>query len=134
VFSDTKTKVAAAVVLLALVVVPAPLLPPLGLTGFVQSVFGSGWKTAYLVSAIGLHIALYSSLGVAAAFAVSAGKTRRQLWLQLLLLPLVVVGIAVLVRSLKLGHVPMLANAVVPMVACALGVIAALLFASMAGA
>lgn len=127
-FADTKTKVAAAVVLLALVIVPAPLLPPLGMTGIVQSTSGVNWKTAYFVSAIGLHIALYGSLGIAAAFAVGTGKTRRQLSLQLLLLPLVVVGIAVLVRSLKLGHVPMLANAVVPMVACALGVIAALLF------
>jgi hypothetical protein len=38
-----------------------------------------------------------------------------------------VVGIAVLVRSLKLGHVPMLANAAVPMAACVLGVVFGLL-------
>ncbi len=121
-------KIAAAVVLLALVIVPAPLLPPLGLAGMVQSFFHVGWKAAYLVSAIGLQIALFGSLGTVAAFAVGPGKSGRQRWLQLLFVPLVVVGITVLVRSLKLGYVPMLANAVVQMAACAFGVTAGLLF------
>ena len=94
----------------------------------VQSFFHVGWKAAYLVSAIGLQIALFGSLGTVAAFAVGPGKSGRQRWLQLLLVPLVVVGIAVLVRSLKLGYVPMLANAVVQMAACAFGVTAGLLF------
>jgi hypothetical protein len=126
-FASTQSK-AAAVVLLALVIVPAPLLPPLGLTGKVQAILGVSWQTAYLAAAIGLHMALYASLGVVAAFAVGPGKTPRQHWLQLLIVPVVVVGIAVLVRSLKLGHVPMLANAAVPMAACALGVVFGLLF------
>jgi hypothetical protein len=107
--------------------VPAPLLPPLGLTGWVQSLLGVSWQTAYLAAAIGLHIALYGSLGMVAACAVSPGKKQRQRWLQLLIVPVVVVGIAVLVRSLKLGHVPMLANAAVPMAACTLGVVLGLL-------
>ena len=127
-FANAKAKAAAAVVLLALVIVPAPLLPPLGLAANVQSVLGVGWKIAYLVAALGLHGALYGSLGVVAAFAVGPGKKRGQRWLQLIIVPVVVVGITVLVRSLKLGHVPMLFNAVIPMVACALGVIAGLLF------
>jgi hypothetical protein len=126
--ASTKSTVAAAVALLALVSVPAPLLPPLGLTGKVQSILGVSWQTAYLAAAIGLHMALYGSLGVVAACAVGPGKKRRQRWLQLLIVPVVVVGIALLVRSLKLGHVPMLANAAVPMAACALGVMGGLLF------
>jgi hypothetical protein len=60
--SSAKSK-AAAVVLLALVTVPAPLLPPLGLTGKVQSCLGVSWKTAWLVAVVGLYVALYGSLG-----------------------------------------------------------------------
>jgi hypothetical protein len=127
-FTSARAKVGVGAVLLALAIVPAPLLPPLGLAGKVQSVLGIGWKPAYLASAIGLHTALYGSLGVLAVFAAGPGNKRRQRWLQLLVMPLVVVGIAVLVRSLKLGHVPMLANAMVPMAACALGVSLGLLF------
>jgi hypothetical protein len=115
-------------VLLALVVVPAPLLPPLGLASKVQSLLGVNWKAAYLISAVGLHGALYGSLGVLAAFAVGPAEKLRQRLLQLVVVPLVVVGIAVLVRSVKLGHVPVLHNAVIPMAACAVGVIAGLLF------
>jgi hypothetical protein len=81
-FASTKSKVAAAVVLLALAIVPAPLLPPLGLTGRVQSLLGVSWQTAYLAAAIGLHMALYGALGVMAAFAVGPGKTPRQRWLR----------------------------------------------------
>jgi hypothetical protein len=121
-FASTQSKAAAAVVLLALVIIPAPLLPPLGLTGKVQAILGVSWTTAYLAAAIGLHMALYGALGVVAAFAIGPGKTPRQRWLQLLIVPVVVVGMAVLVRSLKLGYVPMLANAAVPMAACGLGV------------
>jgi hypothetical protein len=125
-FVSTKFN-AAAVALLALVIVPAPLLPPLGLTGQVQALLGVSWTTAYLAATLGLHTALYGSLGVVAACTVSPGKKRPHRWLQLLIVPVVVVGIAVLVRSLKLGHVPMLANAAVPMAACALGVVCGLL-------
>src|SRR5688572_5215956 len=103
-FASPKSKAAAAIVLLALLLVPAPLLPSLGLAERVQSVLGVGWKAAYLATAIGLQISLYGSLGVIAAFAVGPGKRRRQRCLQLLTLPLIVVGFALLVRSLKLGH------------------------------
>jgi hypothetical protein len=77
-FASPSTKVAAAVVLLALVFVPAPLLPPLGLAGKLQSVLGVGWKTAYLAATIALHVALYGSLGVVAVFAVGPGRSSRQ--------------------------------------------------------
>ena len=36
--------------------------------------------------------------------------------------PLVVIGVAMAIRSVKLGHVPMLANAVIPAAACLLGI------------
>jgi hypothetical protein len=127
-FASTTSTAATAVALLALVIVPAPLLPPLGVTGQVQSLLGVSWTTAYLAAAIGLHLALYGALGVVAAFAGGPGKKPRQRWLHLVIVPVVVVGMAVLVRSLKLGHVPMLANAAVPMAACALGVVCGLLW------
>jgi len=127
-FASTKTKAAATVVLVALMLVPAPLLPPLGLAGKLQAILGVGWKTAYLAAAIGLHVALYGSLGVVAAFAVEPGKSSRRHWLQLVIVPFVVVGVAVVIRSLKLGHVPMFANAVMPIAACILGVVLGLLF------
>jgi hypothetical protein len=127
-FVSAKNKVAALVVLLALMLVPAPLLPPLALAGKMQSILGIGWKGAYLITAIGLQVVLYASLGVLAAFAAGPAKTRRGRWMQLLAVPLIVVGVAIVVRSLKLGHVPMLANAVVPIVACVLGVLIGLVF------
>jgi hypothetical protein len=121
-FVSAKSK-AAAVVLLALVTVPAPLLPPLGLTGKVQSYLGVSWKTAWLIAVVGLHVALYGSLGVVAAFAVDPAKKRTHRWLQLVIVPVLVVAIAVLVRSLKLGHVPLLANALIPMASCTVGIV-----------
>ena len=126
-FSSKKTKIAAAVVLLTLVLVPAPLLPPLGLTGKVQSTFHVNWKAAFLVTTLALHVVLYGSLGVVSAFAAGPARNRRHRIKQLIILPVVVIGLATLVRSLKLGHVPVLANAVLPLSACALGTIIGLL-------
>jgi hypothetical protein len=125
-FGSTQCQ-AAAVAVLALVIVPAPLLPPLGVTETVHALLGGSWPTAYLAAAVGLHLALYGALGVVAAFAVGPGTTRSQQWRRLVFVPGIVVGLAVLVRSLKLGHVPMLANAAVPMAACTLGVACGLL-------
>ena len=92
-FVSTKSQ-AAVVVLLALVTVPAPLLP-LGLTGKVQSCLDVSWKTAWLVAVVGLHVALYGSLGVVVAFAVDPAKKRTHRWLQLVIVPVLVVAIAV---------------------------------------
>jgi hypothetical protein len=127
-FASPKNKAAAVVVLLALATIPAPLLPPLGLAAKVQTLSGISWNIAYLIAALGLHAVLYGSLGVLGAFAVGLGKNWRQRLLQVVVVPVAVVGIGLLVRSLKLGHVPLLANAVIPMAACALGVIVGLLF------
>jgi hypothetical protein len=108
-------------ILLALVLVPAPLLPPHWLAEAVRSAFGVGWKAAYLVTATGLHTLFYGSLGVLASLAVERAPTIRQRLLQIGTVPLIVVGVALLVRSVKLGHMPMLANAAIPMVACFAG-------------
>ncbi len=115
------TRTALLLMLLALVLVPAPLLPPSALVATVQSALGLGRSAAYLAAVLALHTAFYGSLGVLAALAVTPGATPRARWARLGLAPVLVVGSALLVRSLKLGHVPMLANAAVPMAACAAG-------------
>ena len=120
--SNAKTKLAAGVVLSALLIVPAPLLPPHRLAEVVQSVLGVGWKAAYLVAALGLQIGFYSSLGVLAALAVHPALTLRGQLLQIGVVPLVVGGVALIVRSVKLGQLPVWANAVIPVIACVFGV------------
>src|SRR5687768_15154874 len=92
--SNAKAKMAAGVVLLALLIVPAPLLPPHRLAEAVLSMFGVGWKAAYLLAAVGLQIGFYGSLGVLAALAVSRAPTLRGQLLQIGVVPLVVVGVA----------------------------------------
>jgi hypothetical protein len=77
---------------------------------------------AYLVAAVGLQIGFYGSLGVVATLAVSRAPTRRGRLLQIMVVPLVVVGVAVVIRSVKLGHLPALGNAAIPIAACLFGV------------
>ena len=122
-FSNANAKLAAAgVVLLALAVVPAPLLPPHRLAEAVQSMLGVGWKAAYLAAAVGLQIGFYGSLGVLAAFSVNGASTLRGRLLQIGVVPVAVVGVAVLIRSVKAGHLPVWVNAAVPTAACLFGV------------
>jgi hypothetical protein len=113
---------AGGIILLALVSVPAPLLPPHRLAEAVQAMAGIGLKAAYLVTAVGLQIGLYGSLGVLATFTVNRESSLRWRLLQILAVPLVVVGLAAVVRFLKLGHVPMFPNVVVAIAACLFGV------------
>jgi hypothetical protein len=127
-FASTKSRVAVGVVLLALVLVPAPLLPPLGLVQAVHTTMGLSWKVAYFLCVIGLQTTLFGSLGVISAFAVGPGEKPLSRWSRLVVLPVVVVGVALLIRVVKLGHWPMLANIIVPVSACTLGVVAGLLF------
>ena len=122
-----RTLTGGAVVTLALVAIPAPLLPPMGLAGAVQSALGIGWKAAYLIAAIGLHVLIYGSLGAVAAFTAGPGASRSGRLTRLVVVPVAVVTIAILIRSVKLGHLPVLANAVLPMAACALGAVMGLL-------
>jgi hypothetical protein len=88
----------------------------------VQSALGLSWKAAYLVAAIGLQAGFHGSLGVLAAFALRRAPTLRGRAIQILTAPLVVVGAALAIRSVKLGHPPMPANAAVPIAACLSGV------------
>jgi hypothetical protein len=127
-WSTARSKAAATIVFAALLLVPAPLLPPLGFVQKAGSVLGISWKTAYLLTAIGLHVALYSSLGVVGAFAVRRREKRFQRLLQFVIVPLSVVGVSFLIRSVKLGYIPILANAIIPMSACSIGAITGLLF------
>ena len=113
---------AAALVLLALVVAPAPLLPPHRLAEAVQSLLGVNWKAAYLVAALGLLAVFYGSLGALAALSLRRAPTLRGRWLQISLMPLAVVGVAALIRSVKAGHLPAGTNAIVPILACLAGV------------
>ena len=108
--------------MLALLTVPAPLLPPHRLAEAVQSLLGVGWKEAYLVAAVGLQVVFYSSLGVLAALAVDRARRWQKRLGQVMVVPLVVVGVALVIRSVKLGHVPVWANAVIPIAACVFGV------------
>ena len=123
--SGPLTLAALAVVIAALVLVPAPLLPPESAVDLVRTALKSERGTAYLIAALGLHTIFYGALGVLAALAIGPG-TGREKWARLGLVPPVVVGLALVVRSAKLGHLPMLSNALVPMAACALGAAAAL--------
>jgi hypothetical protein len=109
-------------VLLALVLLPAPLLPPLSATRALESATGAGFSAAWLVATILLHLAIYGTLGVVTAVAIGAGATRLGRLLRLLLAPLALVAVVVVVRSVKLGHLPLLENAIVPIGASALGV------------
>jgi hypothetical protein len=121
--TNFKRKVAAAsVMVLALLMVPAPLLPPHRLAEAVQWMLGVSWKVAYLVAAAGLQVAFYGSIGLLMALTVNRAPTLRRRLLQIMLAPLVVIGVAMAIRSVKLAHVPMLVNAVIPAAACLLGI------------
>jgi hypothetical protein len=121
--SRMKSRIAVAgVVVVALLVVPAPLLPPHRLAEAVQSTLGVGWKAAYLVAAVVLQSCFYSSLGLLAALAINRSQTLRGRLLQVAVAPVVVVGVALVIRSVKVGHMPIWINAAVPIAACLLGV------------
>ena len=108
--------------LLALIVVPAPILPPHRFAEAVESSIGLSWSAAYLVSLVGLQAVFYSALGILAALLVRRAHTLRGLMLQIFTVPIVVVGLALVIRSIKLGRLPHWINAAVPTCACLLGV------------
>jgi hypothetical protein len=120
-FSAKKATFAASVVLSTLLLLPAPLLPPYRFAEAVQSILGINRKGAYLAAAIGLHLMVYGALGLVTAFAIPPASTRHQRWAQLLFVPLGLVLATVIIRSVKLGHLPVLANALLPILACLLG-------------
>jgi hypothetical protein len=114
---------AASLILLSLLCVPAPLLPPHRLAGALQSLLGIGFKAAYLAAAVGLQTVFYLSLGWLATLVATRASSLRGPLLQIGTVPLVVVGLALIIRSLKAGHLPIWVNAVVPITACVFGVL-----------
>lgn len=132
--SSAKAKLlAAGVILLALILVPAPLLPPHHLSEAVEAVLGISWQAAYFVAALGLRSCFYGALGVLAAFTVKRAPARRGLWLQIVVVPVIVIGTALLIRSLKVGYMPEWINTVIPIAACLVGVALGFGFAYRAG-
>lgn len=111
-----------AFVLLALLLVPAPLLPPHRLARAVERTLGIGWKPAYLASTVGLSACFYFTVGLASVIAVGRAEKRKNRLLQIFVLPLAVIGVAFLIRLAAYGYLPMFANVAVPLAACALGV------------
>ena len=109
--------------LAGLVMLPIPLLPPQRLVEFAQSSLGLGDKAAYLLCAIAVQAAIYGVLGLSATFVVNRAQTLRGRLLQTAALPLVVVGVALAIRSLRAGQAPVWINAAVPVAACLGGVI-----------
>lgn len=114
--------VAAAIVVLALIFVPSPLLPPHRFAEAVQSILGVGWKVAYLVAAVGLQVVFFGSIGVVSAFAVKRASTPRRRFVQILFVPILIAFVALTIRFVKMGYLPVWINAAIPVAACLLGV------------
>jgi hypothetical protein len=112
---------AAGIIILLLLVVPTPLLPPHLLAEAVQSAFGISWKVAYLAAAVSVQVIFYSSLGMLAALVVERSQRLQGRIQQIVLVPLLVVTVAMVIRSLKTGHLPVWINAAVPVAASLCG-------------
>ena len=112
-------KVAAvAIAMLALLLVPSPLLPPHHLAEVIQSMLGVSWKAAYLFAAVGLQAVFYISIGILSAFAVKRAPTTRGRLVQIMTVPITIVLVALIIRSAKMGHLPVWINAAIPIAAC----------------
>ncbi|HSF70826.1 MAG TPA: hypothetical protein VLA25_00930, partial [Methylotenera sp.] len=121
--NNVKYKVVAGiVVLLTLLFVPSPLLPPHRIAEAIQSLVGISWKTAYLVAAVGLQTIFFCSIGILSALAVKRAATLRGRLLQIIAVPIIVVLVALIIRSVKMGHFPIWINTAIPIVACLSGV------------
>ena len=118
-FRDSKGRLTAFIIIIvALVAVPVPLLPPHTLAGSLQTILGTGWPASYLAAAVLLQVLFYGSLGLLAAIVVKRAKSPRALVAQILLVPIALVAVALVIRSLKAGHLPIWINAAVPIAAC----------------
>ena len=114
------------IVLLALLLVPAPLLPPHSLVKAMQAVSGISLDLAYLTTALILQSAFYGLLGSLAGTAVTPASTLRGRMLQIGIVPFAIVGVGFFIRSIRAGHLPVWVNAVIPVVSCFIGVITGL--------
>ncbi|HPH45540.1 MAG TPA: hypothetical protein PLJ60_02000 [Chryseolinea sp.] len=110
------------VVVLMLLLAPIPLLPPHRFSEAIQGILGVGWKPAYLAATILLQLGFYGALGIVAAFMVVRAQTVRKRLLQVVLIPIIVIGLALIIRSAKGGYFPIWINTAIPMVACCIGV------------
>ena len=112
----------ATTIFMSLLIVPAPLLPPDALVGGFQRILEVGWEVAYLAAAVAIQSAFYVSIGALSFFLFNRSSSLTSQALQLGLVPVVLVCGALLVRSVKAGHLPDLANILVPMGSCLFGV------------
>jgi hypothetical protein len=109
-------------IFLSLLIVPAPLLPPdFWVEGF-QRILGVGWEVAYLVAAVAIRAMFYASIGTLSSFLFNRSSSLAGQTLQFGLVSLVLVCGALFVRSAKAGHYPVLANVLVPVGSCVLGI------------
>lgn len=123
-YRDNELKLAVAIIIVgALVLLPAPLLPPHEIAEAVQSLTGMNPKAAYLVVAFGLQAALYSALGVLATLIVKPARTLKRRLFEITFTPLTLVMLAIVIRSIKVGHLPIWINAIIPITSCLFGVI-----------
>lgn len=111
----------AALILLALLLVPAPLLPPHRLAGALERLTGLGWKAAYLLAALALRGGFYGALGLLATLATPRSPSPRTRLLWRALAPIAVIVAALVIRSAKVGHPPLPVHALVPSIACIAG-------------
>jgi hypothetical protein len=110
-----------AIITLALALLPVPLLPPHGIAEWIMAAAGSRWMISYLLAVVGIRAVFYGALGVLAALGLGAAKTTRGRIVEILLVPLAVIALGLVIRSLKAGHLPVAAQLVIPVVSCALG-------------
>src|SRR5690349_11256928 len=113
---------AAVIVITALLLAPAPLLPPSILSEKIQFYTGVRWKFAYLASVVGFQAAFFLIVGIISAFVVKRSPDWRWRLLQIVIVPVVVVLVMLVVRALKMGHFPVWMHAAIPMAACIAGV------------
>ena len=105
--------------LLALLIVPAAVVAATPVRGVRAIGDGVGWKAAYFRRRWDCRLVLWA-VGMLATFFVERGAARKRL-LQIAILPVVVVGVAFVIRCVKAGHLPIWVNAVIPISACLVG-------------
>src|SRR4029077_16659465 len=82
-YSSSYRVAAITAIVLALLLVPAPLLPPHRLAEAIESMMiGFSWKAAYFTATVGLQTLFYGSIGILSAFIVKRGSTFRRRLLQ----------------------------------------------------
>ncbi len=102
---------------------PAPVLPPHRFAEAIQRITGTSWSSTYLFAAVAVRSLFYLATGIMAGLAVPRAETSFRRLLQILFVPLIVVGLSLGIRAMKIGNVPVWINALVPIVCSYLGVV-----------